>query len=146
MTRFSALGIGRLYASGNIPDTHVYYRQSRHKCHCNIGLQCAKFSLKCLLSRTRQAECLKEPSPKCRSQHSLKSASKCLRSIKYDTLRVVAPNRPWSQPIPLYNGNRLTPEGEVVLTTHPYPAIPLLPPLELQSMLQSDLCLYLYVE
>ena len=56
------------------------------------------------------------------------SGFKGLRSIKYDTLRAVAPDRPCSQPIPLYNEHRLTPEGEVVLTTHPYLAIPL-PPL-----------------
>ena len=74
------------------------------------------------------------------------SGFKGLRSIKYDTLRAVAPDRPCSQPIPLYNEHRLTPEGEVVLTTHPYLAIPLLPLLHLQSMLQSDLCLYVYVE
>ena len=50
---------------------------------------------------------------------------------------------PGAKPSPLYNGYRVTPEGEAVLTTHPHLATPLLPSLDLQSTLQSELCLYL---
>ena len=47
-----------------------------------------------------------------------------------------------THPLVQFNGYRVTPEGEVVLTTHPHLAIPLLPSPDLQSMLQSELCLY----